>query len=808
MIFGDKEKINKWLILWADWLVLAIIFLIPLCFALFYEVNSVFILYKTVLLRVSVSLLFLIVLARFFWIGNWQYRFKGIIFWLMAFLAAAWSLASFFSLDRAASLGGSYERQQGLLTLIFYLLFFLLLIFQLADFSQVKRCISAMLLSSFFVCFYGFAQVFNFDPVRWQESFWSNGRIFSTLGQPDFLGHYLVLVIPFTVFALIFFTRRNLVRILLLVLLFSQIFCLFFSYGRAAWLGMAAEIFLAVIGLLLIKGWKKIAIGLVVLTIVVSSLLFVFLTNSPVGKVDSISLSSRFLTSFDLRHGSVKARLNVWQGALAEIREENWQRRLFGFGPDELSSVFVRQYQSDWSLDESINTWPDRAHDSFLDIILTFGFVGLAAYVLFFGYFFFQLLFFLRRPRSDQPYWLGFFCLLALAGYFVNNLLSFSDTPQFLYLYLILGLVVFLVSQAEPARQIKLGLSKYSRALIYLFAVILVVIFLFYDNWRTVQADYYFMAAVKSSGDCQTMLADDRKALLAGGEYNLFYAEQYVSIGMNCYGQLPDAKARQQVQDSLLWCLSLLPRGTDYSDDRTRADAEANLAENADKSYSSLAEKDFVYLTANYPNIYSGYEDWAAFSNALGNYAESIKIIGRGTSTLPLAQMINNDYVPHRDEINVQLIGFYDLLASAYAGEKENDQALYYYQKILEIDPDQLAVYKKIADIYYLRGDWAEALWYNKRGYSLSPNDPAWPTAIGLLLREKGDLAGAKKYFAQAAILGPDSTKLNSPLMTAPGPKPRPVFVKKQSNHLSQWQKNIMSIWTQIMQIFISTSKH
>jgi len=111
MLIVWKEKINKFIPKAIDWLILAVIFLTPLCFALFYEINSVFVLYKVIVLRVLVSLAFLLLLAQLFLAGSWQYRFGKKIFWLIIVLALSWALAAFFSINPVGSLAGSYERQ-------------------------------------------------------------------------------------------------------------------------------------------------------------------------------------------------------------------------------------------------------------------------------------------------------------------------------------------------------------------------------------------------------------------------------------------------------------------------------------------------------------------------------------------------------------------------------------------------------------------------------------------------------------------------------------------------------------------------
>lgn len=753
MLF-NREKSIKFCQSAIDWILLFLVFWIPLSFAFFHEINNVFALNKVEYLRIFITLAVLFFFAKIFLAGKIKYRFSA---WLLAFaamLAGSWFVSAYFAAIPAFAFWGNYERQEGFFTFIFYLLFFLLLIFNLENIAAAKRYVLAMILASLFACLYGCLQFFHLDLIRWAET----SRIFSTLGQPNFFGHFLILVIPFSAYALFFWARRRSLKILLAVLLAMQIFCLLATYSRAAWLGLAAEIFFIILFYLFWRGKKKFAYGLIVLALIAIGAAASQVSFSPRPAITHYSLSSRIAAAFDFSQGSTKVRLNAWQAAAGEFKDASLFHKFFGYGPDSLSEIFARRYQPNWALDDAINSWPDRAHNLFLDIVLSFGLTGLAVYFLIFLYFFRLIIKFFQTSTRDENFWLSLAGVAALIGYFFNNLLGFSDIPQYFYFFLILGLLAHLISSAAPEKEIKIKFAPISRLVIYIFILILAAIFIFYYNIRPLIADNYFIRAIIAinGGDCPDSLNDGARAIAAGGGNSSFYQGEYLQLGLLCYGQLP-ASDQLEVKNNLLLYADSLPAENYFSFAKYRANVEALLAENGGQGFSALAEKDFSALAGKYPTVSAIYEDWADFALKSGRNDEALTLAAEGLNALPLAAMTERGYFTHRPQIEGQEINFYLISGSAEAQENNSAAALDWYEKIVAINPDYSPVYKNIADLYFKKKYLNQAIVYDKKGMSLSPDDSAWPLALGILYKAKGDASSSLDYFRQALELDPRS---------------------------------------------------
>jgi O-antigen ligase len=751
MFLFDREKATKFCQSAIDWILLFLVFWLPLSFAFFHETLNVFVLDKATLLRVAAVIIAWLFLGKIFLAGKIKYRFSRCFFGLFILLAGSWLISASFSPIPAIGFWGNYERQLGFFTLISFWLFFLFLLFDIESFFSAKRYLLAMFFSSFLACVYGLMQFFGLDLIKWAET----GRIFSTLGQPNFFGHWLILIIPFSVYGIIFLARRFSTRFLLVALLACQIFCLLFTYSRSAWLGLAAEIILALLVFLFRRGRKKTAGGLLIL--VLAGIIFAssLVTFSPRPAQLDYSLPSRLTSAFDFSQGSIKVRLNIWQAAVSEFRDESWGRKIFGYGPDSFSEIFARRYQSYWPLDERINTWPDRAHNVFGDIVLSFGLFGLAAFSLLFFYFLRLGRKFFKNAPKDDEFWLAIACLAALAGYFCNNLFNFSDIPEYLYFYLILGWLAFLFFRPQEEKELKIKLTVLSRLIIFIFFSIFAAVFILYFNLRPLWADHYLIrAAIRINYNCPAALNDVTRAVAWGGGNSLYYQGEYLAAGLICFDNLPKEDQASLI-NNMLFYLDSLPAEKNFSLAKYRAEVEALLAEKSDKIYSAAAEKDFAALALKYPRISSVYENWADFELKTGHNAEAIDIADKGLATLPLAVLARRGYFSHRPEIEDQEISYYIILGKAEEQKNNPDGAMVYYEKIIAINPGYPPVYKKIADIYYQRKDWDKALWYNEKGRLLSPKDLSWPLAIGLLYQEKGDSQSALEYFKKVLILDP-----------------------------------------------------
>ena len=759
----SKEKVIKICDLFIECGILAIVFFIPIIFDYSLTSYNFFDLYKAVIFRVILALILLIFTAKIFITGQLRYRGGARIFLLAGLMLASFFVSSAFSLHPAQSFWGSFLRQQGFYNFFNYWLFFILLILNVENFNQIKRIIITAIASASLAAAYGLAQYFNLDPFSWSESALSTGRIFSALGQPNFFGHWLILVLPFSLYALIFIARRPLARFFVGLSLVMQLACLIFTYSRAAWLGFLSSITFLIMVWLFYKRFKKIAFGFVGLILIGVMLVASLNIISPAksGDLNSISLVNRLKSITDFKSGSNKMRLYYLGSAAREIKQESLMRRLVGYGPEALGDVFMKYYQIDWGVYESINSFPDRAHNWLFDQILALGFLGLAANLIFYIYLIYKAaVFLLARPSLEPDAWLLVFLSASLVAYFINNLFSFSLFTVLVYLNLILALGWILINYRAEAKVLNIRLTLFSKLLIWLSLFLASAVFIYTNNINQIKAEIFYIKALESmqSSDCRGVINNLGKVMNLSPN-SVYYQENYLFLMLNCFSDVKDTSVKKQISDNLLERIELMGGNKSYGILHNTARIYTLVGFNFDKLYYAKAEKIFNDLMLNFPYFTAIYEDFGKQKIMQEDYPGAIDIFNRGIKILPpLDHPYLNDQ--HRRQITAIAVRLYEGAGQAYFKIKNYDLALDYYKKGLALDPYRATLYKDIADVYYMQNELDRAVEFNLRGLALNPADYHWPLALSLLYRDKKDLTAAKEYLNQAIRLAPENEEL------------------------------------------------
>jgi tetratricopeptide (TPR) repeat protein len=115
-------------------------------------------------------------------------------------LGGAYTLSSLLSIMPSLSWLGLYKRAQGTIAIYCYLILFLATASELRSTSQLRRLQFAFVLTSCPIVGYAILQHFGIDPLPWQSM---GRRASATMGNPIFLGAYLIMVIPLTVSRLV-----------------------------------------------------------------------------------------------------------------------------------------------------------------------------------------------------------------------------------------------------------------------------------------------------------------------------------------------------------------------------------------------------------------------------------------------------------------------------------------------------------------------------------------------------------------------------------------------------------------------------
>ncbi len=763
LLYMLKDKVIKICNLFIEYGILAIVFFIPIIFDYSLSTYNCFDLYKAVIFRVTLIFILLAFTAKIFITGRLIYRGSAKIFLLVGFLLLSFFISSYFSLYPNQSFWGSFLRQQGFYNFFNYCLFFVLIILNINNFQQLKRIIIAIVASSFLVSAYGLIQYFYLDPLYWSDNPINSGRIFSSLGQPNFLGHWLIMVLPISFYALIFLFKKTLTRFFVALVIVMQFVCLIFTYSRAAWLGFIGSTLFLVLVWLFYKRFKKIAFSLIGLILI--GVFFIIGLNivNPTKSINynSNNLVNRLKSVADLKNGSSKMRFYYIKSAITEIKQENFSRLLVGYGPEVLGDVFRKYYNIDWGIYETVNSFPDRVHNWPLDQILAFGFLGLAANLIFYIYFIYRIAIFLLNKQKFEPDdWLLIFLFSSLIAYSINNFFSFSLFTVFVYLFLILGICWVIINSKLENKILNVRFTVFSKLFIFISLFLVSAVFIYTNNINQVRAEIYYMKALKSMkvSDCVEVVNDMGKAMKLNPSSN-YYQENYLFLTLNCFFKIRDVAVWQKLNNNIIEDIKSFGDKKTYDILYNTARLYTLFGFYLDKIYYAEAEKIFSDLIRNFPYFTMVYEDLARQKMMQEDYEGTIEILNQEIKILP---SIDDPYLntQHRQEIYNISVKLYENLGQAYFKIKNYNSALEAYKKGLKFDPFRATLYKNIADIYYVQNNLDEAIEFNQRGFMLSQADYHWPLALSLLYRDKKDLEIAKEYLNKALELAPDNEEL------------------------------------------------
>ncbi len=400
---------SKWLpiidnVIWIIYLALAIA--TPLIFTTFntelFEIPKMYFVYLG-----AVLILFL-TLAKFILIGKILVP-RNIVLTILTVFVVVQIVSTLFSIDKFTSIFGFPTRLNGgLLSQFAYFMIFAGVLINL-NFEKAKKVLFAIVLAAFAVSLWGIPGHFGKDPSCfvltgeltsscWKKEFDPTLRVFSTLGQPNWLASYLVLVLPISVAFFLNAKKQNLKIFFLLATSFI-FWALLLANSRAGVLGVAG----ALIIFLLLLGTQNLKIKfrqlLLIFTIfALLALIFGnFLTSrtqeafsnpkssSTISQTQTDSNQQQISskpTQTSLETGGTESgqiRLIVWQGAIAIFR--NWP--ILGSGPETfVSSYFIfrpaaHNQTTEWDF------FYNKAHNEFLNYLANTGILGFVLYIAF-----------------------------------------------------------------------------------------------------------------------------------------------------------------------------------------------------------------------------------------------------------------------------------------------------------------------------------------------------------------------------------------------------------------------------------------
>lgn len=338
-------------------------------------------------------------------------------------VAALQILSSGLSVDWRLSLWGSYERAQGLLTQLSYLLLFLVVSARLKTWAQTQRLIACMTATAVPLVALALAQALGWRPVNLVTD--ARSLVFATLGRSNFLGAYLAMLLPLTL-AWLGTGRVGWLRLAVGALVVGELGIVALTLARGAWLAAGVAVGLFAFFWFWPRLGRRARSALVVLGLLL-------LIGTLVG---ALWLGSQ--------GGSEAARLTIWRATLELIA----RRPLLGYGPETLGLIFPRVYPPQLVYYQGRGMVVDRAHNLFLDAAVTTGGLGLSAWLALLALLFRVGWRAMHQLRQGPERTLLAACLAAVAGNLAGNLVSFDVTATAMATWLLTGVVAGLSGQA------------------------------------------------------------------------------------------------------------------------------------------------------------------------------------------------------------------------------------------------------------------------------------------------------------------------------------------------------------------------
>lgn len=393
-------------------------------------------------------------------------------------------ISTIFSIDPHVSLWGYYSRfNGGLFSTISYIFLYYAFATNLIPgkddhehehdtrFKPVSfRMLGVSLLAGLAVTLWGLPSHYGLDPTClmfrgtldtscWTEQFQPTIRIFSTLGQPNWMGTLLAALIPlslgFGIFKLLANPKKITQPALYLALTFLFFISLLFTLSQSSFLGAVLGLVVFFV-LLFIKHGKEFkterqkntVFKYIILAIIIIAGT-AFINGTPIESLNKFATLSGISRSLQSSNQAPKAAVNkssegiegtanlqiggtqsgnirliVWQGALELFK----RHPIIGTGVETYAYAYYGVKPLAHNLTTEWDYLYNKAHNEYLNYLATTGILGLGSYLLIIAFFFYFGLKYLLK-KDTKYFSIGAGIMGGYVAILVSNFFGFSVVP-------------------------------------------------------------------------------------------------------------------------------------------------------------------------------------------------------------------------------------------------------------------------------------------------------------------------------------------------------------------------------------------
>ncbi len=451
---------------------------------------------KVVVFETVMLVLFLVCIVSLIKSGL-NFPKKNYLFNLWILFILILFLAGIFGQNFYRSLVGDFERMDSLILFIFLSLYFLFLLFFLKTERDwfvffvvnliVGSLISVITLLDRFSIITSILIKQNVDRVE------------GTLGNAGLFATYLLFLI-FVSCLLFVWDRNKNRRIFYSVVFFINLITLFLTQTRAGILGFFVGVFVFLAILFFVKNHniKTKIVVLISAILLFLGMFFIF---------DGMNFVNKF---YSIKDASINNRILTWQSAIEGFKD----KPILGYGLENQKYVFSKYYNAN-----NTEQWFDKAHNNYLDILLTSGILGFFVYLLII----FVVFFILFKSVLKKDFYLGALLISFFVAYLVQNFFIFDSIISYVFIISIFAFISFL--KCENYFLIKID----NKILKILIVGISIIFFIFVFNIVIVRPVRVSSLAVKANNVFNQDKESSYKFYVKAFSYNI-YGNRKLSI--------------------------------------------------------------------------------------------------------------------------------------------------------------------------------------------------------------------------------------------------------------------------------------
>jgi putative inorganic carbon (HCO3(-)) transporter len=445
--------------------------------------------------------------------------------YLILVILGWFAVSTLLSVHPPTALFGKYRRFEGLISFVNYAAIYFLAVQFLDRLSHIRSLARTLFFSSIVVSGYGVMQYIGIDPLTWGKLPFEANRAFSTYGNPDLLGGFLVITLPIAL-GLALSEKDHRWRIAYWAGFLLNVVCWIVAFTRGAWIGGAVG--LIILG---VAAWRmrtqltrvdwSFAGGIAA----ISSLV---VYRSLTAESAVMNVWKRLVSIFEFDQGSALTRFQIWDAAWRATLD----RPIFGFGPDTFRLIFPGYKPVEYVAAARHVSVADNVHNYPLQLTAA---VGIPGMLLLYGLFVAVAVLSFRtafvRPESESgnsrlilaAFW------AAAAGYITHLMFGISVTGTTFLLWVSMAALM-----SPGARTVEVKPPAWGQ--VASIAIIVVVALASIGNLVYLRADYYYLAS--RLGQSYEENVSHAETAIRLNPYNDMYRSQLGNVHHEAFRQL------------------------------------------------------------------------------------------------------------------------------------------------------------------------------------------------------------------------------------------------------------------------------